>query len=100
MSFSMDLTKFSKKLELMAPQTVKRIGDDLYREIIERTPVRTGYLKSRWIKEANINYTLISNDAPYAIYVEEGTSKMAPHYMVKSSLKKIEVDIDRGKYKI
>jgi len=63
--------------------------DDLHKGVKEKTPVRSGRAQRGWEKH-NINKLGdeggISNDVPYIGYLEDGTPKMAPFNMVKSTL--------------
>lgn len=55
-----------------------------------RTPVDTGRLKSDWNVKLEGNGLRITNDAPYAGFVEFGTSKMAARSMMTTSLPDIQ----------
>ena len=47
------------------------------------TPVRTGYLASRWNTRLNGSVLVLENDAPYAGFVENGTRFMRARPMAK-----------------
>lgn len=55
-----------------------------------RTPVDTGNLKANWSFESTKNGLRYVNSAPYAGFVELGTSKMAGRFMLSSSLPDIQ----------
>jgi hypothetical protein len=55
-----------------------------------RTPVDTGELKSKWSARIVSGGIEWSNPTPYAGFVELGTRKMAPRYMLTDSLPDIE----------
>ena len=55
-----------------------------------RTPVDTGNLKSNWVFESTKNGLRYVNNAPYAGFVELGTTKMAGRFMLSSSLPAIQ----------
>lgn len=69
---------------------IEEIGDEIFELTLQRTPVRTGYLKSRWEKHTKEKdgwkEMTIQNDAPYAEFVENGTDKQAPKLMLQSSV--------------
>lgn len=44
---------------------------DLFNELVSKTPVDTGYLKGGWEKEKTADGWLISNPTQYASYVME-----------------------------
>lgn len=61
-----------------------------------RTPVDTGRLKSEWQFKLKGNGLSIENPTPYAIFVELGTSKMAPRAMLRRSLPGIQDTFQRA----
>lgn len=54
------------------------------------TPVKTGHLRASWDVNKSDRGLRITNSAKYAIYVELGTSRMAPRAMLARSLPDIE----------
>jgi len=46
--FERALQQFSKKVELSAATLTKRVATDLFRRIIEKTPVDTGRARASW----------------------------------------------------
>lgn len=74
-----------------APQ-VLTAGKILRDEAKRRAPVRTGFLRSKiTAKKAGRNGADVISAAPYAAYVEFGTSKMAPRSHMRPA---IEATID------
>tara|TARA_R110002020_G_scaffold21484_3_gene72986 strand:+ start:1477 stop:1764 length:288 start_codon:yes stop_codon:yes gene_type:complete len=75
------------EIDIAMDQTNKRIATKVMNRAKKLTPVRTGYLKSRWelkkIKRANYRVT---NDASYARYVEDGTANMEGRHMLKTAM--------------
>lgn len=55
-----------------------------------RTPVDTGKLKSSWQSTLDNQGITFLNNTPYASYVEYGTRKMAPRYMLTDSIPDIQ----------
>jgi len=100
MSFSSDLKMFNQKLTEMAPRTVLEIGEDLLVNIKELTPVDKGRAKAGWDKVTTNEYSTIFNDVEYIVFLEEGSSTQAPNGMVKVSIRKMIIDINRGKYNL
>lgn len=73
----------------LEPDEFQSLCDDIYNEIIDNTPVDTGYAQSRWeINFINDNTCEISNDCDYISYLEDGHSKQAPNGMVDIALQK------------
>ena len=48
MSFSLDLTKFIKKTKGNADVVVRKVGFDVTKNIIKRTPIDTGRAGANW----------------------------------------------------
>ena len=65
----------------------QEIGAEFKRQVMTNTPVLTGYLRSRWTyvvtQKGNVT---ISNDAPYAAFVEYGTYHMAPRAFTRRTI--------------
>lgn len=62
-------------------------GKILRDEAKRRAPVRTGYLRSNiTAKKAGKNAADVISAAPYAAYVEFGTSKMAPRAHLRPAI--------------
>jgi hypothetical protein len=84
----MTIDEFTKALD--------RVKDEFENEFLlrvaDKTPVRTGALKDGWFwdRTTDANNPTFSNTERYAIYVENGTPKMAPRMMVATTL--LEVD--------
>lgn len=57
--------------------------------IQEKTPIKSGALAAGW----DFDKQSIFNEVPYTDYIENGTTKIAPRYMVKSSVPVIEEKI-------
>lgn len=69
--------KFTKKLNENQMAALELAGEFLVGKMNIYVPVRTGYLKSRNKYTIARNELFLQNDAPYAVYVEMGTYKMA-----------------------
>lgn len=68
------------------------VGAVVWEEVRQLTPVDTGYAKSRWKftpTEVLGAPNIITNDAPYIIYLENGHSSQAPNGMVKVAMAKL-----------
>lgn len=65
-------------------------AEELFDEIVRRTPVDTGRAKEGWelYKDPRGNIQII-NDVDYIIYLEEGSSNQAPSGMVRTSIAKV-----------
>jgi len=68
---------------------VDNISADLLKEVIRRSPVRTGKFKKSWRKRGSgLNYQ-ISNSQSYGHELEHGKSGQAPEGVVGPSIKTI-----------
>ena len=73
----------------LEPDEFQSLCEDIFNEIVDTTPVDTGYAQSRWeINFPNDNTCEISNDCDYISYLEDGHSKQAPNGMVDIALQK------------
>jgi hypothetical protein len=69
-----------------------RMTDEEWQEACKRlgvvakasTPVKTGRLRDGWSVNASANSVTLSNDVPYADYVDKGTSRMSARNMTKA----------------
>lgn len=91
-----ELKNLAVKFEIAAHQdftpNVLAAAKVLRDEAKRRAPVRTGYLRSNiTAKKAGKNGADVISAAPYAAYVEFGTSKMAPRSHMRPA---IEATID------
>lgn len=88
------LTDFIDDVKRYANDEIRRMTQTAFERILERTPVRTGRLKAGWALEYMLNEgvieSVIYNDVPYVIFVENGTYKMAPRHMVEQTLNELE----------
>ena len=98
-----EIRKFEKQLEKEVNDMIYINGVQLFKKIIDRTPVVTGTLKDGWkFNSSKVDgYTAIdiTNDVEYAIYVEEGTDKFSGRHMVDLSVAEQEREMNKGKLK-
>lgn len=102
-----DMSQFGKGmadvLQLLAKAGVDgeaffvQIVQKLFKQIVQDTPVDTGFARSSWkierIQDDKGLRFKISNTAPYIIYLEFGSSQKAPNGMVRVNLVKFEKDL-------
>lgn len=117
--FRKGLTGFEADLLREADLRIRRIGLELLKKLIDKTPVDTGHLRHNWqvtintqtdselpgedtggiatfnrekVKLTNLGtgpLVVFQNPAPYAERIETGTSKQAPQGMVRISLQEV-----------
>lgn len=61
-------------------------AQEFYTRVVDRTPIgETGNLQANWSIDLSPDTIEITNDTPYAVYVEYGTYKMAPRGMMRTT---------------
>ena len=117
--FRKGLTGFEADMLREIDLRIRKIGLELLKKLIDKTPVDTGHLRHNWqvtintqtdtelpgedtggiatfnrekVKLTNLGYgplVVFQNPAPYAERIETGTSKQAPQGMVRISLQEV-----------
>ncbi len=98
MSFSKDISNFSKKAERNTLKLFISVSFDIFGRVVKRTPVDTGRLRNNWQITPNIvlgKTVLISNNMPYAKRIEDGYSQQAPSGMVKVTVNEFDSIVGR-----
>ena len=71
------------------PDDFQSLCEQIFEDIVDHTPVDTGYAQSRWeFTVVSENEVEIANDCDYISYLEDGHSQQAPHGMVQIALDK------------
>jgi len=101
MGLTYDATKFYgflEKAKRFAPdeadKVLRAVGLVANTRIAQRTPVDTGRARGGWQMEhtrpsSNVGRVTISNQVPYIIYLEYGSSQKAPQGMVRITMQEI-----------
>jgi hypothetical protein len=122
MSFAGDIHKFTIKTNLAADKVLRGTVLGLFGNIIQRTPVDTGRLRSNWqvsigsypaetvtqtpaiavtkgnaeIGKAQMKDSIyIVNNLPYAHVIELGSSKQAPQGMISVTVAEFKREVDK-----
>jgi HK97 gp10 family phage protein len=90
--FSSNLAAVIAMVEAGEQKALDRVADAILKEAENNTPVDTGRLKASWVNERQGNERIIGNTAPYAGYVETGTSKTPARHMLAKA-----IENNRGK---
>jgi hypothetical protein len=78
----------SNNLDL-SPEDFYSLCEDIFNEIVDNTPVDTGYCQSKWeFSMVSDNECEIANPCDYVSYLEDGHSSQAPDGMVQKALDK------------
>ena len=122
MSFSKDIRSFAAKAT-QAHNKITRVATlELFSGVIKGTPVKHGRARGNWqttvgtpaagelerdgagpaLAEVNANtppgagqVTLLTNNLPYIVPLEVGSSKQAPEGMVRKNLDRVQRNVDR-----
>jgi HK97 gp10 family phage protein len=72
------LQEFAGSIPGVVAADLEKLGEEALELANSLTPVRTGYLQSRNQAAIEENKLVIFNDAPYASFVHNGTSRQEP----------------------
>lgn len=115
MSFDKDIERFSNNVNKAATNVFRGTALGLFGKIIKRTPVDTGRLRGNWFTSINVSPNgkdsgsyegvtfkaklgdsiYFTNNLPYAKEIENGSSKQAPHGMIKVTVSEFENEVKR-----
>tara|TARA_R100001230_G_C5616297_1_gene126698 strand:- start:35 stop:325 length:291 start_codon:yes stop_codon:yes gene_type:complete len=87
-------TKVKDSLFKKVTAMIKRMQDDLHKEVVSATPVDTGRAKRGWRR----NSEGTRNDVPYIGRLDKGHSKQAPDGMSRPALNRVKSKTKRGTY--
>lgn len=123
-TFSLDISRFVQKAKLDTDTVIRKVGADVLRSIVEKSPVDTGRFRANWVVSYSdttekvlgldrsgidtINKGLrliqlfnpesgelwISNGLPYARRLEYGYSSQAPAGMVRITVRQFQYFVD------
>ena len=87
MGVQADIDAFNAKVGKLTRQQTRAVGLHIESQAVLMTPVDTGRLRAGWLTESGDLpngevYVDIKNPVEYAMYVEEGTDRMAPRRML------------------
>jgi len=76
-------------------EVFQTIGHQILSAIQAKAPVKTGYLRDHVTLQQQTGQLTLTSEAPYSIYVEFGTYKMAPRAFFFSSIEPFIPEITR-----
>lgn len=92
-SFRDNLDEVLDQLTSAKARALAVIGATVQEDAVKNSPKRTGALQQSWTVDVNEGDSSVSIGVPvdaldgnYAKYVEMGTSKMAPHHMLRTAV--------------
>lgn len=66
--------------------TMSQVADQVVKTAKSKTPVKTGYTKSKWEKRVSNKDFEVSNKVPWIERLEAGSSKQAPRGIIGPTL--------------
>ena len=124
-SFALDLQRFARKAGGNLDKVLRKVVFDITREIIQKTPVDTGHARSNWfwgvqvvsdedatlsksgapslaraasfastVRSGGVVY--LTNNLPYILPLEFGSSQQAPAGMVRITVARWQSIVDRA----
>jgi HK97 gp10 family phage protein len=73
------------------PKLVEDVANLLVERAQQNAPVDTGFLRDNIsVSESDDTHAVVTSDAEYSIFVEEGTSKMSPQPFMQPALADVE----------
>jgi hypothetical protein len=88
-NFNKELVQIKNRIRESSKKEIKKECDSLLTELIEATPIDTGFAKSQWklVESKDSKYFFeFHNAAPYIQYLNMGTSKQAPKYFIERTV--------------
>jgi hypothetical protein len=85
-SVKLDLRDVPAYIDRENKELVQNVMKQLYDEIRDKTPVRSGKLKDGW----ELLPEQIRNEVPYAGFIERGTEYISPVGMVATTIENID----------
>ena len=118
--FAGQIEKFAKGVDIEAVKVMKRVTFQVFRGVVEKTPVDTGVARASWVvgvgkkhpyyiaalgstaQMPNFNWkfyagralkVVISNYVPYIHELEHGSSQQAPHGMAQITVNEVMAEL-------
>lgn len=84
---SEEFTVFINSVEKDIKEHTQKISQQIFDDVVDLTPVRTGYAQSRWeLNTVSDDQVEVTNDCDYIIYLDQGSSDQAPAGMTAIAL--------------
>lgn len=88
------INKYKEGLQKELTAAIVQAGQSAFSDMQSNTPVRTGFLKSRWSFSPSQTGFTIENDCEYAAFVEFGTGNMQGRNFITPAYEQMRSDID------
>lgn len=75
-----------RKLKKTLQMTIQQVADEVEKTAKSKTPVKTGYTRSKWTKKVKQKDFTVANRVPWIERLEAGASKQAPRGIIGPTL--------------
>ena len=82
-----------RKVKMAVENATMDVSEALFKDIVRRSPVRSGQFKRSWSKSGTGTRYKISNPQTYGGALERGRSRQAPRGVVKPAIKNLKTII-------
>jgi hypothetical protein len=93
LNFVFNSGRFQKNVKRAVENATKDVSEALFKDIVRRSPVRSGQFKRSWSKSGTGTRYKISNPQTYGGALERGRSRQAPRGVVKPAIKNLKTII-------
>lgn len=76
----------NRKLQAALVMTLQQVADQVESTAKSKTPVKTGFTRSKWNKQVTAKDFEVSNRVPWIERLEAGSSKQAPRGIIGPTL--------------
>lgn len=76
----------SKKMQNALTMTMQQVADEVERTAKSKTPVKTGFTRSKWNKQVTTKDFKVTNRVPWIERLEAGSSRQAPRGIIGPTL--------------
>jgi hypothetical protein len=76
--------ELKKELEKEGAPKKEQLVQEMVKELVNATPIDTGFAKSSWSYSKTTYGFLVNNSAPYIEYLNAGTSLQAPSHFIET----------------
>ena len=91
LNFFFNSGRITKNVKRAVEKTTKDVSESLFKDIVRRSPVRSGQFKRSWRQSGSGTNYKISNPQTYGGALERGRSRQAPKGVVRPAIKNLKL---------
>lgn len=80
----------SREMETKLAQVVREVGEEVFIDAKQNTPVKSGNARKNWTKKISPDTFVVENKVPYIERLEAGASKQAPKGIIGPTLDQVK----------